>query len=511
MKSRVFTEEERSLIVQEACKRAEDSFAVFLLLIYPQEKLAKNDYCISQVHSFLADLLDDIMRGYAPKNTAVSMPPQHGKSRLICVRFVAWLIGAYPKVSVAMTGFSHNLLTDFLKEVKALIQTERYIMVFGVITPNYGQNKDGSVTYSNGSSVVCKSAGSKLTGRRADILLIDDAHAGRKEAESKKNRKDVIDWYFADCQSRLSPEGKVFLIGTRWHPEDLIGHLTSEEYEDQLKEEGAFEEIFNVINFPALANHNPSKNKRDVLGRKVGQALFPEQRGKKFLRGKKALQPAHEWSSQYQGKPTTPTSGTIDVTMINMIDMRDVPKEARRGRGWDLAVTESTQADYTAGVLIGVLDPTKEEQQEAVRIGMPFALPKLFIIHVERERMVWTRAKERIKNTALTDMEVHNAHTMGMEAVSGFAVALSEITTALSGYVTVQKKNPPKGCDKVGRAQPWINLVAAGRVYMVRGKWNKDFKGELEYFPQGNHDDQVDGVSIAYETIGKKGSGSGVA
>lgn len=466
------------LLYRELVKTARVHFPTFLHLLFPQNEDAA--YIIGDLHAFLANRVQEVIDGIAAPRQAVSVPPQHGKSRMLAVRATAWLIGHRPGIAIALTGFNHDLLKGFLREVRTIMETPAYKRIFPDIEPVFGRDTASEVEFCNGSTVICKSAGSKLTGRKVDWLVIDDAHAGRAEAESPLKRRRVIEWYFADCVTRLSNGAKVFLIGTRWHPNDLIGHLTSEDYIAQLVAEGQAGQAFEVTNIRAI-----SDGISDPLNRPEGAALFPEQRPIGFLNGIKASIPPYEWDSQFCGNPRTASSGQADLSKLRYIQPAELPDGLTTTRGWDFAFTEKQTADFTAGALCGWNGHT------------------FYIIDMERKQWVWSKMRQRVLSLAITDKNNYNALRMAIEGVSAAVALYQDIRNALLGEVKVTRRNPKTG-GKLLRAQPWFNLIEAGRVVIVRGAWNKDFIAELETFPDPMfHDDQIDAVSIAYEELTK--------
>ena len=455
---------------------AKTNFLSFLHVVFPQNEDAP--YIIGELHEFLAQRVQAVADGSSSSRQAVSVPPQHGKSRLLAVRAVAWLIGHKPGCNIAITGFSHSLLTDFIREIKNIMDTPAYVRIFPNISPVFGRDRADSVFFSNGSSIIAKSAGSKLTGRKVDWLIIDDAHAGRAEAESRLQRRRVVEWYFADCVTRLSKSAKVFIIGTRWHPNDLIGHLTSEDYVAQLKAEGQESSAFEVVNLKAISGIE------DALGRNEGEALFPQERPLSFLLGLKAALPAYEWSSQYDGTPRTASTGQADLSKIKYIEPNQVPEGLILTRGWDLAITEKQSADFTAGALCG------------------WDGDQFYIIDIFKRQWAWAKVRNHVIEQALRDRVQNNVLRIAIEGVGGFDAIFQDVKAALLGEIAVHKRNPPRG-GKLMRAQPWLNLIEAGRVTVVRTAWTKEFIEELENFPEGSHDDQVDAVSIAHEELTK--------
>jgi predicted phage terminase large subunit-like protein len=399
---------------------------------------------------------------------------------MLAVRAVAWILAAYPGTHIALTGFSRALLVEFLAEVKDITRLAAYQRIFRGVCPRAGMDRADMCVFTNGSSVVVRSSGSKLTGRRADWLIIDDPHAGRAEAESAIQRRKVIQWFFADCMTRLSPDAKIMLIGTRWHPHDLIGHLTSDEYRQQLIDEGQEHQVFDRIVYEAVASGRAD----DPLGRSEGEPLAPEIRPLSFLQGMRASLLGYEWDSLFQQTPRSSASGQVDLNQLRRCDASQVPAGLAETRGWDLALTETQTSDYTSGA----------------RLAIDRETDTLYLTDMFRQRMVWARVENAIVRTSLEDLESRGIARVGVEAVGGFQSGMSTLQQKLAGRVAVHARNP-KSKSKLMRASPWLAKIAAGKFVMVRGPWNKDFISELEQFPDGDHDDQVDAISIAYEEL----------
>jgi predicted phage terminase large subunit-like protein len=432
------------------------------------------------LHKSLIELVQDVVDGKAGKRQIVSVPPQHGKSTIISKEAVSWILGRLPGVKVALTSFSHELASDFSKEVKDRTQMPLYQMIFPDSNVIAGYDKSDNWMLSNNSLVRAKSTGRKLTGRRVDWLVIDDPHSGRRDAESVLSRKRVMEWYFGDCVTRLSPDAVVFLIMTRWHPEDMVGQLTSTDYVNDLIAQEKVKEVFHYRNYPAI-----SEDDDDILGRPLGEALFPEVRKLDFLESLRAGIPAYEWSSQFQGKPMTAGSGHVNLDKIHKIPHSALPKNIEMLRGWDLALTTKKSSDYSAGALCGY-DKANDH---------------FYIVDMFHDKLPWALMKREMIRLALLEKQELNVNRMAMEAVVGFMIGYEEIRTALLGEVKVTKRNPSS--DKLMRAQPWFNKVDAGKVSVVLGKWNRAFFEELMVFPDGSHDDQIDAVSIAFEDFTK--------
>jgi predicted phage terminase large subunit-like protein len=490
---------EDDAVLKLLIEEARDDIVAFLHFMWPQ--VEGQSYIIGALHEELARVAQETFEGKRGPNQVVSVPPQHGKSRMLSVRVVAWLIGKKPGIHIALTGYSGSLLTDFVDEARQIMETPRYRMVFGDIAARRGRNRAHDVLFSNGSNIQARSCGSKLTGRRVDWLVIDDPHSGREEAESPTQRRKVKRWFFADCLSRISSKACIFVVATRWHPDDLIGNLTHPEIVQELEDAGFKNLVFQTTNYTAIAEHG------DPLGREPGEALFPEQRPIDFLMGVKALQPAYEWESQYMGRPKTASGDQIDTANIKRIELSEVPEGLEWGRGWDLAITEDQKADYTAGAKAAIRYETVErivfdEATKTMKLK-PVKLKHFYLIHMRKGQKAWAAMRAMIIEQARRDKEHDGVSRIAIESVSGFEAVYQDVKQDLLGDVKVVKKNPPRG-GKLLRAQNWLNLIEAGRFYMVRGPWNKDFINELALFPDGPHDDQVDAVSIVDELLSTK-------
>jgi predicted phage terminase large subunit-like protein len=451
-------------------------------------------YVVGKLHRYLAQFVQDIVDGKQSKRSSISVPPQHGKSRLLTVLAGAWLMGRFPGMALAVTGALGDLLKDLSKEIRALVQTQRYQWVFKDVLPLYGSNRSDAWTLTNGSSIIARPAGAKLTGRRVDFLIIDDPHKGREQAESVVERHKIQEWYHADCYTRLAPNAKVLIVATRWHPEDLIGHLTSEEREEELKLLGEESELFNRVIIEARCE-NPDS---DPIKRELGEPLCPELgRGERFLAATQASIPHYEWSSQYQGNPTPRQGDVADVTKLKYCRWSDVPDSVTWTRGWDLALTEKQASDYTAGALVGV-DTAQDKKERNFYIGGMF-----------HDKKAWPRLKPAIVELSLKDKEDERLQIarIGVEIVGGFVIGKHELSAALAGEVRVAGIISSK--SKLVRAQPWLNRLDIGKVIIVTDDdpkkcvWIKRLKDEMTAFPTGANDDQIDGISVGWTQLTK--------
>ena len=470
-----------------AVNRAREDLKYFFLLFKDSvNDTPEEPYLMGDVHRELCKLVTDTVNiaGHH-KLHAVSMPPQHGKSTILTMITVAWLVGRHSGIQIGISAYSHRLVCAFSMKIKEVLEHPLYKEVFPGVEISQKLNQREEWLTTNGSKVIARARGVKFTGHKLDYLIVDDPHSGREDAESVTKRAIVKDWFLADCLTRLSPGAKAFIIMTRWHPEDLIGALTEDEYVNGLIEAGRSDKLFQIHNYEAICTDKDL----DPLHRDVGAALFPEYKDAAFLMGMEAQLPDYEWSSQFQGKPKPAGAGMVDVSKIKLISEKEIPKGLLWVRGWDLALDEKQSSDFSCGALCA-LDPETRE---------------LYLIHMGVYKLAWPRMKNRLINTSMEDFNDHNVSLIGFENVSGFEIGRREVKAALEGTVRVVGFNPTGKGSKLARAMPWLNIVEAGNFHMVKGGWNKAFLKELEYFPEAEHDDQIDSVSIAYYTSMKRG------
>ena len=299
-----------------------------------------------------------------------------------------------------------------------------------------------------------------VTGRRADLALIDDPIRSFADAESFSAREHLWEWFRCELITRLKPRGRVVLVMTRWHCDDIAGRLI---------ERGGWE----VLRLPALAEAG------DPLGREPDTALWPEWENSAALQAKRALLGERHFSALFQQAPLRSGGQLFDVRKLRVVDM--VPDGAAV-RAWDLAGTGdgTGDPDWTAGVRL-VRD----------------AEGGVFIDDIVRFRGLPGEVAERIRTTAAADgprVAVGLPQDPGQAGKS----QVMFLTQVLAGF---QVSATPETGAKSVRAMPVAAQVSAGTVAMRRASWNAAFVDELSSFPHGRKDDQVDALSRAFAML----------
>lgn len=319
-----------------------------------------------------------------------------------------------------------------------------------------------------------------ISGFRADLAIIDDPIKGRAAADSEVERKHLWNWYFGDLTRRLKPEGRVILMHTRWHPDDLAGQLLE-----------AQRERWEVLSMPAIADEP-----NDVLGRAIGEPLWT---GDDYKYGEGLLAIHDEliaagrsldWSSLYQQKPR-PAEGNL-FKVDNIKKVQAIPHGTSFGRGWDLAATKdmgTRDAAYTAGVKIG-----------------RYPNGRYVVADVRRDRLEPEGVEQLLVNTARLDREDKAAqcYKQSIPQDPGQAGKF-QVAYLISRMAGSAVDSSPETGDKATRAASFASQVNVGNVDILEGDWNKPYIEELRNFP-GSTKDQVDASSRAFEIVFRGGA-----
>lgn len=401
----------------------------------------------------LASKLMAVERGDI-KRLMVFMPPRHGKSNLSSEIFPAWYLGRRPNHQVLFTTYGQDLADGFGRKVRNAVASEQHRRSFPECELAEDSASAKRFNTSAGGVYYAVGAGGAVTGRGADLLLIDDPLKNREEADSRLMRDKLWDWYASTAYTRLMPGGAVVVIQTRWHEDDLSGRLLRGD------------EDWEVINLPAISEHN------DALGRMPGEALWPEQYEVAALSTIRATIGEREFAALYQQRPA-PLEGAL--FRRDWIHRGKSPRSGTRiAMGVDLAISSKNTADYTAIVVMA-----RDE------------FGKLYVLDAVRERVDFPNALRLIRNMA----DKWNPKAILIEQVAFQAVVVQELlrqtTLPIKGVV------PDK--DKMTRAQPLALRYEQGLVFHEElPAW---FEDELLAFPNAQHDDSVDALVYAYQGV----------
>lgn len=432
-------------------------------------KHTKPNYEAGKHHELIAATLERVERGEL-KRVMFFLPPRHGKSELVSRRFPAWYIGRNDNKQIISSSYNSDLAAEFGRDVRNLIADSRYRAVFPkVILCQDSKAADRWVTQ-NGGSYLAAGVGSGITGRGADLGLIDDPFKDRAEADSKAIRDKVWNWYTSTFYTRLMPGAAIILCMTRWHENDLAGRL--------LVEMKKGKEQWEVINLPAICE-SP-----DVLGRLEGDALWEAWYPKDTLRQIETTVGTYDWLSLYQQRPASEKGNIFKKTWWKYY--REIPKFDFKLQSWDTAFKDKEENDFCVCQTWGYLGAVD---------GLNF--PGYYLIDRFKRKMTYPDLKKRVVIESIK----HNPDEIIIEdKASG-----QSIVQDLQQENTLTIIPIPVDRNKVARSHAVTPLIEAGLVYLPEwATWKEDYLEEMGAFPKAEHDDDPDATTQALSRLKEK-------
>ncbi len=411
-------------------------------------------------HRALIAELEALARGENDR-LMLLMPPGSAKSTYASVIFPPWWLAQAPTSQIIAACHTAPLASHFGRRARNLIAEHGTRLGLALARD---ARASASWSLDQGGSYYAAGVRGPITGRRADLVLIDDPVKSQAEAASATARAQVWQWYQSDLISRLKPGGKIILVMTRWHEDDLGGRL--------LAAQAAGGDRWRTLRFPALAEAD------DPLGREPGQALWPEWESAADLARKRMIIGERAFSALYQQTPR-PSEGLLFRTeTITVLDA--LPALSARVRAWDLAASlpaPGRDPDWTVGLRMG--------RDEAGR----------FIVDdIKRLRGGPHEVEQAILATAREDGTTTPILLPQDPGQAGRAQVLY-LTRKLAGYHVIAS---PESGAKLTRASPVAAQAAAGNLAVLRAAFTHPFLDELRDFPAGHKDDQVDALSRAF-------------
>jgi len=392
------------------------------------------------------------------------MPPRHTKSEFASYLFPAWFLGKYPEKKVIQTAHTAELAVGFGRKVRNLISGEDFSSVFSDITLSADSKAAGRWSTNKGGDYFAIGVGGAVTGKGADILIIDDPHS-EQEAQIGAYNPEVYDrvyeWYTSGPRQRLQPGGAIILVMTRWSVRDLTGQIIK----SSTQKEGSNE--WEVIELPAIL---PS-----------GTSLWPEFWSLEELNALKSELPISKWSAQYQQNPTSEEGALIKRDWWKVWDKPNPPSCEAIIQSWDTAFLKTQRSDYSACTTWGVFYHPDDNGQSR---------PNLILLHAFKEKMEFPE----LKKVAYETYWEWEPDQMIVEAKAAGSPLIFELR---SMGIPVTEFTPSRGQDKIARVNAVTDLFASGVVWAPSTRWAEEVVEECAAFPSGEHDDLVDSTTQA--------------
>ena len=414
-------------------------------------------------HGIMADAFERVANGEL-KRLIINMPPRHTKSEFASYLFPAWFLGRYPEKKIIQTAHTAELAVGFGRKVRNLINQEDFQEVFPGINLSSDSKAAGRWNTNKRGDYFAIGVGGAVTGKGADVLIIDDPHSEQEAALGAYNPEvydKVYEWYTSGPRQRLQPGGAIIVVMTRWSVRDLTGSIMK----SATQRDGADE--WEVIELPAIM---PS-----------GDPLWPEFWPLDQLEALKAELPVSKWSAQYQQDPTSEEGALIKREWWQEWESDSPPPCEAIIQSWDTAFLKTQRADYSACTTWGVFHYPNEQGE---------TVPNLILLDAYKEKLEFPE----LKRAAYEKYWEYEPDQMVVEKKASGAPLIFELRAM---GIPVTEFTPSRGQDKIARANAGSDLFASGVIWAPPTRWAEEVIEECAAFPAGEHDDLVDSTTQA--------------
>ncbi|MGZ9074154.1 MAG: phage terminase large subunit [Burkholderiaceae bacterium] len=444
-----------------------NSLSCFVEFLTPDEPPADH-------HEFMCDYLEAIERREVPR-AAFSMPPGHAKTKFCSKYFPAWYLGRNSRHRYLQGGHSQAFCeNEFGKSVRDIIADNRFRDVFPDVSLNPRSTAAGNWKLGNQKGgYVTKGVGQKLAGYRGHCGGVDDPFGSREDAESAIIREKVRTWFFADYRTRFLPNSPIFIVATRWHEDDLIGHV------EQLNKEGKGLP-WEIINLNGLIE-DEYEAAVDPMGRDVGEPLWAEYYTAPILMELKNTLSARDWWSLYKGRPRPEEGNVVKLNWLRRYDRlpawKPTPGEQQQVRRITVSVDTANKANERAAYSVAT-------------VWMEGVDGFHYCADVRRDKVEFNELIGFIEDTA----RMWGAHAILVEDKgNGTSYIQQRQGKAPCPIITIK---PEAGGSKEFRFDAVLPMFEAGLVLFPKAApWMGEYESELLQFPNGTYKDQVDSTS----------------
>ena len=437
-------------------KKAKEDFISFVNLMWPS-------FISGRHHQKMATAFERVAGGEL-KRLIINMPPRHTKSEFASYLLPAWFLGKNPDKKVIQTAHTAELAVGFGRKVRNLIQSEDFQNVFSGITLSSDSKAAGRWNTNKGGDYFAIGVGGAVTGKGADLLIIDDPHSEQDAQQGQFNPEvydRVYEWYTSGPRQRLQPGGSIIVVMTRWSLRDLTGQIMKSTGNKKGMDD------WEVIEFPAIM---PS-----------GNPLWPEFWSMDELDALRAELPSSKWNAQYQQNPTSEEGALIKREWWREWDRPNPPPCEIILQSWDTAFLKTQRSDYSACTTWGVFYHPDDS-------GL--SQPNLILLDAFKEKLEFPE----LKRAAYDKYIEFDPDQLIVEKKASGAPLIFELRAM---GMAVTEFTPSRGQDKIARVNAVTDLFSSGSIWHPPTKWAEDVIEECAAFPSGEHDDFVDSTSQA--------------
>ena len=393
----------------------------------------------------------------------INLPPRHLKSLMASIAFPAWCLGHDPSMPILCVSYAQDLADKLARDCRGIIMSPWYRRIFPTRLAPHRQAVQEFITTANGYRLATSNGG-VLTGRGADIILIDDP-LKPEEALSDTQRQAANDWFSHTLYSRLNNKrhGAIVIIMQRLHEDDLVGHVLAQE-------------PWEVVCFPAIAEADEVHEIETILGpqtftRRRGDALHPEREPLETLDRIRRTIGEYNFAGQYQQSPAPLGGGLVKAEWFKRYGEKDRPESFDRiVQSWDTANKATELSDFSVCTTWGIQGKN------------------LYLLNVLRKRLEYPALKRAVRE----QQSLFQANVVLIEDKASGTQLIQELIT--DGFHRVVRYKPE--CDKIMRLHAQTALIENGFVYLPEtAPWLAEYLHEMMVFPKGKHDDQVDSTA----------------
>ncbi|MEY4263481.1 MAG: hypothetical protein RL373_49 [Pseudomonadota bacterium] len=442
-------------------EKSSKKFMEFVKVMWP-------GFIHGQHHALMAKKFEEIAAGKI-KRLIINMPPRHTKSEFASYLLPAWYLGKFPNRKIIQCSNTSELAVGFGRKVRNLVDGDTYAKVFPNVSLRHDSKAAGRWATNSNGDYFAIGVGGTVTGKGADLLIIDDPHSEQEAALASGNPEvydKVFEWYESGPRQRLQPGGAIVIVMTRWGKRDLTGRVL----QSMVEKDG---DEWEIISLPAI-----KKNEKP---------LWPEFWSFAELEKLRNVLPISKWSAQYQQNPTSEEGAIVKREWWKIWEEKNPPPCKFIIQSWDTAFTKNERSDYSACTTWGVFD--KDENPDDVHV---------ILLDAHKERLEFPELKKRA-------MELYNEWQPDSFIVEAKASGAPLIYELRSMGIPVQEFTPVRGNDKISRINAVADLFASGKIWCPPTRWAEEVMEEMAAFPNSDHDDLVDSTTQALIRFRKGG------
>jgi predicted phage terminase large subunit-like protein len=461
MKTELMTTEQMRLEVEKLwikhIKLCQDDFLYFVQEVWPDFvcRKSKNPKDWGH-HQIIAKEFTDIA-DQRKGRLIINMPPRHTKSEFASVYYPAWIIGKYPKLKIMQVSHNTELAARFGSKVRNIIDSKEYKQIFGDVRLREDSKAKGRWETNHGGEYYAAGVGASITGRGADLLIIDDPHT-EQDSMSDSAMERAYEWYTSGPRQRLQPGGSILVVMTRWAEDDLTGRLLKAQTEPKA-------DSWKQVSFPAILES--------------GNPVWPEYWELDELEKIKASIPIRNWSAQYMQNPTSEEGAILKREWWQPWEKENLPQLQHVIQSYDTAFSKKETADYSAITTWGVFFPEEGGAPNIILLDAikgKFDFPELKVVALDANKY-WEPETIIIEQKASGEPLTQEFRRMGIPVVPF---------------------TPSRGNDKHTRVNSCAPVFESGAVWYPYGeKFAEDVIDECAAFPHGANDDYVDSTTQA--------------